>query len=105
MEAMETIPAQKVLAVIKALYQGLEVKLEGYTFRLGRNDKDHPILTMKLLQYHNSVEDGEPLWVGSDDSMPFSIFLRACEQLTDDYVTIMQANTALNQIKRPRRAK
>ena len=77
--------------VLDALECGLEVKLDDMIILMGEDEKHKSNLCFKMFNYHNP---NDIRLVEHDISMKH--FIAACERLTDDEITGLVANIALN---------
>jgi hypothetical protein len=83
----------KPVIVLKALLAGLEVDLGGVKVFLGENDQGQRVLAHAMW----NLTENKPKYIG----MPVELdrFIGICEAMSDDDVTLIAANTTLNDIK------
>lgn len=98
---MSTLNPDKAIVVLEALFAGIEVELEGRSFRLMRDRKDRPCIASEIL-FEDEDEDGNEVEVEGHMEVDYDIsdFLRDCEVLDDKYVVDLAHRTALVKVRR-----
>lgn len=87
----------KLVEVLKYLNTGRDLEVGGFTYKLGETSNGGFSLLFKMVvTSHDKIEREE--WFGYQGG--FSIFSAECNELTDEDITIMQANLVLSQINK-----
>jgi hypothetical protein len=89
----------KFIAFLKALETGLEVEIDGLTYALAYDSVDKPRITHKMKVTSGDGEERYEYMQGLDlpDINNFIIYIM--NQMSDEDVTEINANIALNKIK------
>lgn len=87
----------KMIAVLKYLNTGAELKIGDYTYRLAETTEEGFSFVFKMTVTSSNKSEREE-WFGYQGNI--SSFSRELRNLTDDDITIMQANMTLNQINK-----
>src|SRR6478609_5946051 len=87
----------KMISVLKYLNTGAELEIGDYTYRLGEMDGGGFSFLFKMTVTSSDKSEREE-WFGYQGGI--STFTKELKNLTDEDITIMQANMALNQISK-----
>lgn len=87
----------KVISCLKAMNKGMEVEIGSFTYKIGEthNEGFSLLFKMKVISSTDNVEREE--WFGYQGD--FINFSEECAKLSDEDITIIRANTVLNEIK------
>lgn len=87
----------KFIEVLKYLNTGRELEIGYYTYRLGETLNGGFSLLFKMTVTSSDKKEREE-WFGYQGG--FNTFSQECSRLTDEDITIMQANMVLTQINK-----
>ncbi len=87
----------KLIEVLKYLNTGRELEIGDYTYKLGEATNGGFSFLFKVTITSSDKTEREE-WFGYQGG--FSAFSADCNKLTDDDITIMQANMVLSQINK-----
>ena len=85
----------KSLIVLQSLFDGLDITINNYKYRLVDLENGQKFLAMIMWNETKNIEH----LVGSDH-MTLSNFINECDKLKDDEIFIIAANSVLNQTHR-----